>query len=195
MSLINRKIAIRVGFAALLIQATPVKAEAVPASSQTKPPAMTLDLPTKLLGSDCRKSEVSADDAKIVICISPNFMTGGIVGVTVSATPSATYEQLVDQMRESFHESGPLKIVSEERFAPASAPDAIGLRAEYRTGAGRKYVWSVFRDGAFTRVLVTVLGRPERSAIEPEIIEKVFGADRYPPRAEAAAAPQEAVNP
>ena len=163
-------------------------------ASAPKPPALTLDLPSKLMGSDCHKSEFP-DGAKATICMSADFMKAGLVGVTVAPAQTATYEQLVEQMRESFHESGSLRIVSEEHFAPATAPDAVGLRAEYQTGAGRKYVWSVSRDGAFTRVLVTVLGRRERSTIEPEILEKVFGADRYPPRAEAAAAPQEAVNP
>ncbi len=118
------------------------------------------------------------------MCLSKDFFAGGIVGVTVVPETQATYEELVEQMRESFHESGQLRVISEERFAPATAPDAVGLRAEYQTGTGRKFTWSVSYQGAFTRVLVTVFGKADRKKIEPEILSKVFGPDRYPPRVE-----------
>jgi hypothetical protein len=171
----------------LLLAATSV----VRADEPAKPlaAALTVELPTKLNGSDCNKTQVPGGEGKMIICISKDFFAGGIAGVTVVPEAQATYEELVAQMRESFHESGPLKVIKEERFAPATAPDAVGLRAEYRTGTGYKFTWSVSYDGAFTRVLMTVFGKPDRKKIEPEILAKIFGPDRYPPKVPVASTP------
>ncbi len=170
-------------FAAVTALILSVPARAQPTIPVPQPPALAIDPPATLMGNPCRRSDIPGGDNKVAICIGPNFMTAGIAGVTVSTAEPATYEQLVEQMRESFHESGSLRVISEERFVPASAPDAVGLRGEYVTGTtGRKFVWSVYRDGAFTRVLVTVMGQGDRTKIEPEILHKVFGPDRYPAR-------------
>jgi hypothetical protein len=156
----------------------PIYAEPV---VEALPAALTVDLPTTLLGSDCRISSVPASGAgKVVICLSKNFRTNGMAGVTVVAEKQATYEDLVKQMRGSFHESGPLKVVSESKFAPATAPEAVGLRAEYEAGSGRKFTWSVSHQGALTRVMVTVFGKADMKDVEPEVLAKVFGPDRYP---------------
>jgi hypothetical protein len=145
------------------------------------PAALTVELPNTLLGSDCRKTSVLGSDiGKIVICLSKNFIKDGLVGVTVVPESQATYDELVKQMRDSFHESGSLKVVSEDKFTPVTVPDAVGLRAEYATGSGRKFTWSVSHQGVFTRVLVTVFGKTNIEDVEPEILAKIFGPDRYP---------------
>jgi hypothetical protein len=171
--------------AALAFTASTARADDATPVAAAEPAALAAALPTELMGIPCRASDGMGSDAKITICMGRNPFVDGIAGVTVVKEVQGTYAELVAQMRGSFHESGGMQVVSEEPFAPATAPDAIGLRAEYQTGAGRKLTWSVSHDGVFTRVLVTLFDDRTRETVEPEILAKVFGPDRYPANAAA----------
>lgn len=167
--------------ARLLVFAVPLLLVATPVLAQDyQRAALRAPLPDELLGNRCTHPDLGdAGEAAAAICFSIDMTKKPSAGVTVAAVEPMTLEDLKVQMRESFHETGIRKIVSEEAITLANAPDAIAYRGVYSTNSGLRRTWSAYHDGVLIRVVVTIFSKKADGDFEDEIMAEVFGPERF----------------
>jgi hypothetical protein len=90
-----------------------------------------------------------------------------------SKLPAA--ENMAEQVRGSFHESGLREIVREGTFTTPKWPNATTFFGEYVAGSGRKQSWTVINGEDRINVMVTYYKAGDGPRLEAEVAQKVFG--------------------
>jgi hypothetical protein len=90
-----------------------------------------------------------------------------------SELPSA--DNMAEQVRGSFHESGLRQIVREGTFTTPKWPNATTFFGEYVAGSGRKQSWTVIDGDVRVNVMVTYFKAKDGPRMESEVAQKIFG--------------------
>ncbi|MBX7457518.1 hypothetical protein K3152_04590 [Qipengyuania sp. 1NDH17] len=170
------------------ILAVALFALASPASAEDfARPAMSAELPSSLLGNDCRPHDMGK--AKAVMCMGGSVLEEPNVGVTLTPVDKAmTLDDLKHHTRETFHESSLRQIIREKRVKLRHAPEAVVFEGVYNTNIGLRRTWVAYHDGVLIRVIVSAFSKKADGNYRDEILKAVFGPERFtaPANAEGA---------
>ena len=144
-----------------------------PKSDRLKPaPEIIAALPDTLVGAVALKMP----DSPIVMYMPRRLGQDPIA--LVMATRGAELpaaENMAEQVRGSFHESGLRQIVREGTFRTPKWPNATTFFGEYVAGSGRKQSWTVIDGDVRVNVMVTYFKAKDGPRMEAEVSEKIFG--------------------
>ncbi len=84
-------------------------------------------------------------------------------------------ENIAEQVRGSFHESGLREIVREGTFTTPKWPNATTFFGEYVAGSGRKQSWTVIDGDDRINVMVTYHKAKDGPRLQAEVAQKIFG--------------------
>ncbi len=145
----------------------------VPKSDKLQPaPEIIAALPDTLLGAVALKMPNSP-----VVMYMPKRLGQDPLALVMatrgSELPAA--ENIADQVRGSFHESGLRQIVREGTFTTPKWPAATTFFGEYVAGSGRKQSWTVIDGDVRLSVMVTYFKAKDGPRVQAEVAEKIFG--------------------
>lgn len=84
-------------------------------------------------------------------------------------------DNMAQQVRGSFHESGLREIVREGTFTTPKWPNASTFFGEYVAGSGRKQSWTLIDGDDRINVMVTYYKAKDGPRLQAEVAEKIFG--------------------
>lgn len=158
---------------ALACAAAPLVSAAAQQPDKLQPaPDIIAALPDTLVGAVALKMP----DSPMVMYMPKNLGKDPLA--LVMATRGAelpTAENIAEQVRCSFHESGLREVVREGTFTTPKWPNATTFFGEYVAGSGRKQSWTVIDGQDRVSVMVTYFKAKDGPRMEAEVVEKIFG--------------------
>ena len=157
----------------LVLAAAPLASAAAQPSDKLQPaPEIIAALPDTLVGAVALKMP----NSPMVMYMPKNLGRDPLALVMAtrgSKLPAA--ENIAEQVRGSFHESGLREIVREGTFTTPKWPNATTFFGEYVAGSGRKQSWTVIDGDDRVSVMVTYFKAKDGPRMEAEVSEKIFG--------------------
>lgn len=139
-------------------------------------------LPESLLGVPCKERDLSGlggEGARSLMCFPTQMLEQPSIGITMVVEREPSLGQMSENIRESFHESGILRVVREREFSPPGFPEIEGVHGIYETNLGVRRTWALWHDGVYIRVIVAVFSEEADGDYHDEIMKAVFGPERF----------------
>lgn len=151
-------------------------------SPQAEPPETKLTLPsgsvpTQIFGVACKPQDGNANFMPSLMCLATDYRKQPSISVTSGNWKrELSHAQLVDRMREPYHERAMFKVIREEAFVVADDPNALGIRALYETEMGVRFVWALLSRGKMTHASASAYAPADFKTMTADIEAKIFGA-------------------
>ena len=158
---------------ALACAAAPLASAAAQPPDRLRPaPEIIAAMPDTLVGAAALKMPNSA-----MVMYMPKRLGKDPLALVMatrgSRLPAA--ENIAEQVRGSFHESGLREIVREGTFTTPKWPNATTFFGEYVAGSGRKQSWTLIDGDDRVSVMVTYFKAKDGPRMEAEVADKIFG--------------------
>ena len=140
-------------------------------------------LPQTLLGAPALRLPT---DSSLVTYFGENIGSDPMAGVSaIQSTNTPTLEELRENARGAFHETGITRILRETTFTSPLYPGKEGFFGEYNTRMGLKQSWTIETGQHRIHVGVTLFDVDDRKRAEAAVAEEIFSGAQLSSAAQA----------